>query len=130
MFFNCTLEWLHPVPTTSFYVYVIVWRRYRTAKVRGRFLLPKDVSVRVFLRVSVLLILSKKVWGNGNQTVHAVYAKPTCYILVLCTKHVWYWNKNIFYFVIYMLYSRCIYIFPHWKVDAVLETKWLADLLN
>ena len=33
-----------------------------------------------------------------------------------------------------MLHDKCIffflYIFPHWKVNADLETKGLADLLN
>ena len=55
-------------------------------------------------------------------------------MLVLYNKHVLYWNKNICYFVIYMFYNTCIffffYVFPHRKVDANLETKWLADLLN
>ena len=56
----------------------------------------------------------KKKYGNGNQTVHVGYANPTCNMLVLYNKHVWYLNKNIFYFVIYMLYNRYIfYIFPH-----------------
>ena len=81
-----------------------------------------------------LYILSKKVWGNGNQAVHVGHAKPTCSILVLYNKHVWYWNKNICHFVIYLFYSTCIffffYVFHHRKVDADLETKWLADLLN
>ena len=33
-----------------------------------------------------------------------------------------------------MLHNRCIffffYIFPYWKVDTDIETKWLADLLE
>ena len=40
----------------------------------------------------------------------------------------------IFYFVNYVLHNRFIffsfYIFPHWKVDTNIETKWLADLLQ
>ena len=52
------------------------------------------------------------------------YAKPSCNMLVFYDKHVWYWNKNILYFVIYMLYNR--YIFPIER--SMLKTKWLADL--
>ena len=36
--------------------------------------------------------------GQPNQTVHVGYAKPTCDMLVLYNKHLWYWNKNIFLF--------------------------------
>ena len=57
------------------------------------------------------LSCSKKVQGNGNQTVHVGYAKSTCKILVFYNKYAWYWNKNIFIFVIYMLYNRCIFFF-------------------
>ena len=91
------------------------------------FMAPKIWSINLY-------ILSKKVWGNGNQAVHVGYAKPTCNMLVLYNKHVLYWNKNICYFVVYMFYNTCIffffYVFPHRKVDTNLETKWLADLLN
>ena len=51
----------------------------------------------------------------------------TCWFFMI---NVWYWNKNILYFVIYMLYNRYIfffiYIFPIER--SMLKTKWLADL--
>ena len=66
---------------------------------------------------------------------HVGYAKPICNMLVLYNKHVWYLNKNIFYFVIFMLGNRCILMYLGVLFFSPLKDrcslkKWLANLLN
>ena len=70
--------------------------------------------------------MAPKIWSIVPQELENSQTKlsmsvmenllATCWFYIIIMYHVWYWNKNIFYFVNYILYNRCIfflfYIFP------------------